>query len=92
LRIAINEEQQDELRKQLETHQYGRTQTVVTSSSNRVRQVLNIEKEQLAEAVNLVNQYLEAVDKYCGRRFKRSEIKGKLRFPHVDEWMSANET
>ena len=92
LRIAINEEQRDELQKQFETHQYGCAQTVVTSSRNRVRQVLSTEKEQLAEAVSLVNQYLETVDNYCGRRFKWTEVKRKLRFPYVDEWMSANET
>ena len=88
LRIAINEEKRDELQKQLETHQYGCVQTMVTSSRNKVRQVLNAEAERLSEGVDLINQYLETVDRCCGYRFKWSEIKGQLRFPHVDEWMS----
>lgn len=63
---------------------------MVTSSRNKVREVLNAEAERLSEVVGLMNQYLEKVDKYCGYRFKWSEIKGQLRFPHVDEWMFTN--
>ena len=63
---------------------------MVTSSRNKVRQVLNAEAESLSEGVGLINQYLETVDRCCGYRFKWSEIKGQLRFPHVDEWMSTN--
>ncbi len=88
LRIAINEEKRDELQKQLETYQYGCVHTMVTSSRNKVRQVLNAEAERLSEVAGLMDHYLETVDRYCGCRFKWSEIKGQLRFPHVDEWVS----
>jgi len=89
LKIAINEEQQPNLKKQIEMQQYGQG-IVVTSKCGRVRQVLNAEAERLFEATNQVDLYLSTVDGYCRNRFKWKEIKGKMRFPHVGEWMSAN--
>lgn len=85
LKIAINKEQQANLKKQIEMQQCGQG-IIITSKCGRVRHVLNAEAERLFEATNQVDLYL-SVDGYCRNRFKWKEIKGKMRFPHVDEWM-----
>lgn len=86
LKIAINEEQQAILKKQIEMQQCGYG-LIVTSQHERVRQVLNAEAERLFKAANQVDRYLSTVDGYCRNKFKWKEIKGKMRFLHVNEWM-----
>ncbi len=69
LKIAINEEQQANLKKQIEMQQCGYG-LIVTSQHERVRQVLKAEAERLFEAANQVDRYLSIVDDYCRNRFK----------------------
>lgn len=92
LRIAINEAQIEDLRKQMGTHQCVCSRIIITSSRQIISQTLEREADLLSQAVALIDRYLTVVDNYCGKRFQWAEVKVKLHFQHIDELMDAGGT
>ena len=88
LKLAINETVVEQLQESLKAKLYINSSGRITSRSVQVAKVLNDELLHISCAIELVDNYIYKIDKFCNNRYVWDKVKEQMNFLHVGKELS----